>query len=84
MMFRDSGRSGDTILSLDAGMIVGGSVVLLSLIALSASSSDLAGETLTRNTVRLSLSWYAVALCLMMRLGPADWLATSHLESIRK
>ena len=35
------------------------------------------GEMLTRNTVRLSLVWYAVALCLMMRLNTADWSAMS-------
>jgi hypothetical protein len=35
------------------------------------------GEMLTRNTVRLSLVWYAAALCLMMRLAPADWRAVT-------
>jgi hypothetical protein len=31
------------------------------------------GETLTRNTIRLSLAWYAVALVLMMHLRRDDW-----------
>jgi hypothetical protein len=38
--------------------------------------ADHRGDALTRNTVRLSLAWYAAALCLMMRLqAPTDWAA---------
>jgi hypothetical protein len=33
------------------------------------------GDLLTRNTVRLALGWYALALCLMMRLDADDWSA---------
>ena len=47
--------------------------VFLLTVALAAN----VGEMLTRNTVRLSLVWYAVALCLMMRLNTADWSAAS-------
>jgi hypothetical protein len=39
---------------------------------------------LTRNTVRLSLAWYAAALCLMMRLNPVDWLAISNLGNLAR
>jgi hypothetical protein len=42
------------------------------------------GEMLTRNTVRLSLAWYAVALCLMMRLGAVDWAATSTFGTLAR
>jgi hypothetical protein len=34
------------------------------------------GDDLIRNTVRLSLLYYAVAVCLMMRLRPKDWNAS--------
>jgi hypothetical protein len=38
------------------------------------------GDSLTRNTIRLSLAWYAVALVLMIRLrGAKDWRATTPL-----
>src|SRR5437868_1454963 len=54
-------------------------LVLLALVlawpSLTASSS--AGEELTRNTVRLSLLFYAAALTLMIRLKPDDWPATT-------
>lgn len=33
------------------------------------------GETITRNTVRLSLTWYLAALLLMLGSQPADWSA---------
>jgi Ca2+/Na+ antiporter len=36
------------------------------------------GDTLTRYTVRLSLAWYAAALCLLMRLRARDWSATTY------
>lgn len=38
------------------------------------------GDALTRNTIRLSLAWYAVALALMTRLRNAeDWCAFTPL-----
>lgn len=37
------------------------------------------GDRQTRNMIRLSLGWYAVALGLMMRLRPSDWrVVTLH------
>ncbi len=36
------------------------------------------GEQLTRNTVRLSLAWYAAALFGMLRLQATDWRAATH------
>jgi hypothetical protein len=79
-MPREFGPSRRSQLPFDIGMALGGLIVLLAVIFLSVGvrntgGETLTGETLTRNTVRLSLAWYAAALCLMMRLGAADWLA---------
>jgi hypothetical protein len=42
------------------------------------------GDALTRNTVRLSLAWYAVALFLMMQLAINDWAATSAFGQLAR
>jgi hypothetical protein len=65
-------------------MIAGGLVLLAAVILSSAMLALNPGETLTRNTVRLSLAWYAAALCLMMRLGPTDWLAVTRLGRLAR
>jgi Ca2+/Na+ antiporter len=62
---------------LDAAMVGGGMALLVAVLAGSMMLADDTGEMLTRNTVRLSLGWYAVALVLMMRLRPTDWAAAS-------
>lgn len=36
------------------------------------------GDTITRNTVRLSLSWYLAALLLMLGSRKANWLAVTR------
>lgn len=54
-------------------MMGGGATLLALVLILSATLAADHGDALTRNTVRLSLAWYAAALCLMMRLEPADW-----------
>jgi hypothetical protein len=54
-------------------MFAAGAILLAVVLALSHALATDLGDTLTRNTVRLSLAWYAVALCLMMGLGPRDW-----------
>ncbi|MBX3411548.1 MAG: hypothetical protein KF708_02430 [Pirellulales bacterium] len=65
-------------LPLDTAVLVGGAVVLVAVIALTRLWAYDVGDLLTRNTVRLSLAWYAVALCLMMRLRDTDdWRAVS-------
>jgi hypothetical protein len=53
-------------------------------IVLPAAMADDVSEMLTRNTVRLSLVWYAVALCPMMRLNAADWAATSKCGTLTR
>jgi hypothetical protein len=60
-------------IGLGAAFVAGGMALLISLVLLSHWLAADAGDTLTRNAVRLSLAWYAVALVLLMRLSPADW-----------
>jgi len=52
---------------------------LLAVLVLTTAYANYSEEMLTRNTVRLALAWYTVALCLMMRLTPTDWSAASYL-----
>jgi hypothetical protein len=61
----------------DAAVVGGGVCALALILCGSILAPGQLGETLTRNTVRLSLAWYAAALLIMLRLQPADWLATS-------
>jgi hypothetical protein len=42
------------------------------------------GEMLTRNMIRLSMAWYTIALCLMMRLDAADWSAGSTVGRLAR
>ncbi len=74
-------RADSTPLSTPARMgpaiLVGGAALLAAVLLLTRSLAGDVGDTLTRNTVRLSLAWYAVALCLLMRLTPGDWAANS-------
>ena len=56
------------------GLLLIGSVFLGS--KLFASN---AGDSETRNMIRLSLAWYAAALGLMMWLRPADWRTDTAL-----
>jgi hypothetical protein len=59
-----------------------GSIALV--IGLSLALASATGEMLTRNTVRLSLAWYMLALCLMMRLTPADWRVATTLGRVAR
>ncbi|MGD9647235.1 MAG: hypothetical protein AB7U73_16100 [Pirellulales bacterium] len=68
---------GSTIPRQTAWMIGGGTLLLLVVVVLSRVLAADAGDLLTRNTVRLSLAWYAVALVLLMWLSPSDWAATT-------
>ncbi|MES1213865.1 MAG: hypothetical protein ABUL64_04685 [Singulisphaera sp.] len=70
---------GASVLPLTIGFVAVGLALLTATFALTFMLQPDPGEMLTRNTVRLSLAWYAVALCLMMRLGPADWRAATLL-----
>jgi hypothetical protein len=63
----------------DVVTAVGGLVALVIVLAASNAPGPMRGETLTRNTIRLSLAWYAVALVLMMHLGRGDWRCATVL-----
>lgn len=56
-----------------------GLVSLALVLTLSALIPEAPGTSLTRNTIRLSLAWYAAAIYLMMRLSPTDWSAKTLL-----
>jgi hypothetical protein len=60
-----------------AGLALGGLALLAAVLIGSMIPPGDDGERLTRNTVRLSLAWYAAALVQMMRLSPADWTAAT-------
>jgi hypothetical protein len=60
---------------------IGSLVILLVFSRLLATE---VGEEFTRNTVLLALGWYAVALCLMMRLAAYDWLATTDIGRLTR
>jgi hypothetical protein len=66
-------RSRFGLWGIDISIFAAGLVLLVVTIVLSRALATEMGEMLTRNTVRLSLSWYALTLCLMMRLGARDW-----------
>ncbi len=78
----DNPRTG--LLPLAAVFIVGGVALLAVMLLLTVALAADQGETLTRNTVRLSLAWYAAALCLMVRLAPADWRAATRLGQVAR
>jgi len=61
-------------LALAAGWLV---LLLVVLAAPVVTRSADAGDDRTRNTVRLALAFYGLAVGLMTRLRPADWSATS-------
>ena len=65
--------------SLDLAFILGGAALLVAVLGLSSQLAADRGGALTRNTVRLSLAWYAAALCVMMRLQATDWAAQTRL-----
>jgi hypothetical protein len=58
-------------------VVIGGAALLTAVLLLTRTLAGDVGDTLTRNTVRLALAWYAVALCLLMQLAPGDWSANS-------
>jgi hypothetical protein len=63
----------------DSAFVAGGLVLLTAVLAGSYEIATATGEALTRNTVRLSLAWYAAALVLMMHLDQRDWAAATPL-----
>jgi hypothetical protein len=74
----------DTPARQSAAVLAGGLALLAVVLALSAALPGDVGENLTRNTVRLSLAWYAAALVLFMRLAPVDWQAATALGRLAR
>lgn len=72
-------------LRLDGAMVVAGSALLVATLGLTWLLAADTGDLLTRNTVRLSLAWYAVALVLMRRFDRADdWRARTDLGRLAR
>jgi hypothetical protein len=63
---------------VDVAFMIGGALLLFATLAASLLGAN-AGDALTRNTIRLSLIWYAAALFLMMKLRRGDWSADSAI-----
>jgi hypothetical protein len=68
----------------DVVTAIGGLVALVVVLAASNAPGPTRGETLTRNTIRLSLVWYAVGLVLMMHLGRNDWRCATVLGRVAR
>jgi hypothetical protein len=62
---------------LDAIMLAAGSVLSTAVVIAAASLATDAGESLTRNTIRVALGWYFAALVLMTRTDHGDWTAVT-------
>jgi hypothetical protein len=61
---------------MSPAFVIGGAALLTAVLLLTRWLAGDVGDTLTRNTVRLSLAWYAVALLLFMQMTASDWIAT--------
>ncbi len=69
---------------LDLATLAGSAALLSMTIAASSYFAADHGESLTRNTVRLSLAWYFASLVLMMRLDRAGWRAETAAGRIAR
>jgi hypothetical protein len=70
--------------SVNLSMALGGAAVLALTLAVAVGLASDVGELLVRNTIRLSLTWYGVALLVMMRLAPADWAANADVGRLAR
>jgi hypothetical protein len=62
---------------LAALFALAGALLLLATVAASIGLASAPGEALTRNTIRLSLGWYALALFFLLAMRPRDWTAAT-------
>jgi hypothetical protein len=69
---------------VDITTAIAGLVALIVVLAASNAPGPSRGETLTRNTIRLSLAWYAIALVLMMHLGRDDWRCATVIGRVAR
>jgi hypothetical protein len=70
------GRRADSM-SLDRTLVALGLATLVATIAVTTAIGCEGNVLLIRNTVRLSLAWYVVAVGAMLFFSPADWEAKS-------
>jgi hypothetical protein len=71
-----------TLLAMRVALLGTGSLVAVILFT-RVFATDV-GDSLTRNTVRLSLVWYAVTLFQMMRLTASDWSAATPFGQLTR
>ncbi len=69
---------------LDLAMALFGAISLVVVLWLTCGLSVETGDALTRNTIRLSLAWYAAALVSMLRLEQPGWNGQSAGGSIAR
>ncbi|HEX4146536.1 MAG TPA: hypothetical protein VHY91_23750 [Pirellulales bacterium] len=62
-------------IGMNLAVLALGMALLAATLALSVALGSDVGDLLTRNTVRLSLAWYAAAVGWMLFLEPEDWAA---------
>ena len=74
-MSLSASRERGLVLPIDRVVLIVGVLLLTLVLVLTQRLAADVGDALTRNTVRLSLAWYAMGLCLMMRLAAGDWSA---------
>jgi hypothetical protein len=73
-----------TTARIDLAFTMAAATVLAAVVAWSCLASHDVGEKLTRNTIRLSLGWYTIALLVMMQLQPDEWSAATRRGRIAR
>jgi hypothetical protein len=68
----------------DAIMLAVGSLLTAVVVIAAAGTAADAGESLTRNTVRVSLGWYFASLMLMIRMGTGDRTGTTPIGRLAR
>ena len=76
----------DTIIFryINLSFIVLGVTFLSAVILLTVTLATDLGDTITRNTIRLSLAWYTAAILLMLNHKERDWSATTSLGNVAR
>lgn len=65
-------------------MLVAGIAAVAAVVVASIAITGDTGELLTRNTIRLALVWYFLALLLMIRLDPRGWEAATTVGRLAR
>jgi hypothetical protein len=69
---------------IDGLLAIGGAVALAATLGLTRLAATDVADALIRNTVRLSLTWYAAALFMMMRMQRDDWAVRTRFGQITR